>query len=355
MNPRSLVLALCLLVGVPAWAASGLEAARARAQVARTEARALRTQQQTLRDELQGVAERIEALKARAQGRLTTGTELETALRRSQELSGSLTQLAQAVSTAEGESERAHVALHQALSEELGRLMTAWDKTVDRAQRATLLEVMRTTRTERDSVRLALPASKVPTLDRTTTGGDDPEDLLEQADTLRDAEDKVRERLKLMRARITEAREERDLDRRMSDFLGEESMFDEQDRRLRLRMSSDRSLRVEPSDRGGGLFQEASGDSDAPPMSGNPGTGAPPEPSMPDTPGTPTTGRPEPMSVRATDRRPLVDGVRAQDLAAGGPVDLTAMEAEARRLEALAGELDGRAGALERRAQELTK
>ncbi|MFY1829308.1 TetR family transcriptional regulator [Myxococcus fulvus] len=353
MNPRSLVLALCLLVGVPAWAASGLEAARARAQVARTEARGLRTQQQTLRDELQGVAERIEALKAKAQGRLTTGTELETALRRSQELSGSLTQLAQAVSAAEGESERAHVALHQALSDELARLMTAWDKTADRAQRATLLEVMRTTRTERDAVRLALPASRVPTLDKTTTGGDDPEDLLEQADTLRDAEDKVRERLKLMRARITEAREERDLDRRMSDFLGEESMFDEQDRRLRLRMSSDRSLRVEPSDRGGGLFQgESNGDSDSPPMSGNPGGPT----SGPDpAPETPTPSRPEPMSARATDRRPLVDGVRAQDLAAGGPVDLTAMEAEAKRLEALARELDGRAGALERRAQELTK
>ncbi|MCP3058368.1 TetR family transcriptional regulator [Myxococcus sp. K38C18041901] len=353
MNPRSLVLALCLLVGVPTWAASGLEAARARAQVARSEARGLRTQQQTLRDELQGVAERIETLKAKAQGRLTTGTELETALRRSQELSGSLTQLAQAVSTAEGESERAHVALHQALSDELARLMTAWDKTADRAQRATLLEVMRTTRTERDAVRLALPASKVPTLDRTTTGGDDPEDLLEQADTLRDAEDKVRERLKLMRARITEAREERDLDRRMSDFLGEESMFDEQDRRLRLRMSSDRSLRVEPSDRGGGMFQsDSEGSSDSPPMSGNPGapTGGP-DPG----PETPTPSRPEPMSARAQDRRPLVDGVRAQDLAAGGPVDLTAMEAEAKRLETLAKELDGRAGALERRAQELTK
>ncbi|NTX09156.1 TetR family transcriptional regulator [Myxococcus sp. CA051A] len=352
MSPRPLALLLCLLCAVPVWAASGLEAARSRAQAARTEARSLRTQQQALRDELQGVAARIEALKAERKGRLTTGTELEAALRRSQELSGSLTGLAQSVSTAEGESERAHLALHQALSDELARLRGAWDQTADRGQRATLLEALRTTRTERDAVRAALPASRVPMMDKATAGGDDPEDLLEQADTLRDAEDKVRERLKSLRARITEVREEKDLDRRMSDFLGEESMFDEQDRRLRLRMRSG-NLRVAPSDRGGGMF---AGEADV--------SGGPPPGEGTDTPGIPTTpqpgtgtGRdpalPEPEPARATDRRPQVDGVRAQTLAAGGPVDLAAMEAEAKRLEALAHELDGRAGALEHRAQEL--
>lgn len=352
MSPRLLALVLCLLWAVPGWAASGLEAARARAQAARTEARSLRTQQQTLRDELQGVAARIEALKAERKGRLTTGTELEAALRRSQELSGSLTGLAQAVSTADGESERAHLALHQALSDELARLRGAWDVTADRGQRATLLESLRTTRAERDAVRAALPASRVPLLDKASPGGDDPEDLLEQADALRDAEDKVRERLKALRSRITEVREEKDLDRRMSDFLGEESMFDEQDRRLRLRMRSDRSLSVDPSDRGGGMFAGESDTAVDPPNVGTDGPGIPTSPEPGRDPSVPT---PTPLSsTRATDRRPQVDSVRAQTLAAGGPVNLAELEAEAKRLESLARELDGRAGALEHRAQELT-
>ncbi|QSQ19996.1 TetR family transcriptional regulator [Pyxidicoccus parkwayensis] len=360
MNPRLSVLLLCLLLGVPAWGASGLDAARGRAQAARTEVRSLRGQQQSLRDELNGLAARIEALKAERQGRLTTGTELDAALRRSQELSGSLTGLAQSVVAAEGESERAHLALHTALSDELGRLRAAWDATSDRGQRAKLLEAMRTVRAERDAVRAALPASRVPALDGAASVRDDPEDLLEQADTLRDTEDKVRERLKALRGRITEVREERDLDRRMNDFLGEESMFDEQDRRLRVRLSGDRVQVDRAVNRGGGASY----------MEDSPGapTGNPAPPPGVSTPGDNVGGNPnnpgsfpnEPVpssvtSARASDRRPQVDSVRAQDLAAGGPVDLAAMEAEAARLESLARELDGRASTLEHRAQELDK
>ncbi|MCE9669319.1 TetR family transcriptional regulator [Myxococcus stipitatus] len=341
MSLRSAILVLCLVLGAPAWGVSALEAARTRAQAVRTEARGLRGQQQALRDELNALASRIETLKAERQGRLTTGSELEAALRRSQELSGSLTGLAQAVATAEGESERAHLALHQALSEELSRLRAAWDGTQDRAERARLLQAMRATRDERDAVRSALPASRVPSLERAAPGGDDPEDLLEQADTLRDAEDKVRERLKLLRARISEAREEKDLDRRMNDFLGEESMFDEQDRRLRLRLRSDSTLQVEPSQRSGGMFGGELMLDDSPSLPGAPSNGENPTP-MPPT-------------ARATDRRPQFEGVRAQALASGGLADLAQLEAEERRLESLAGELDGRASALERRARELTR
>ncbi|AEI62427.1 developmental regulator SasN [Corallococcus macrosporus] len=345
MTPRALALLLSLLLAMPGQAASGLEAVRGRAQVARAETRALRGQQQTLRDELNGLAARIETLKARRQGRLMAGTDLEDALRRSQELSGQLTRLAQAVVAAEGEAERAHLALHTALSDELARLLAAWEGTMDRGQRAKLLESVRSVRAEREAVRAALPASQVPSLDRATAGGDDPEDLLAQADTLRDTGDKVRERLKALRGRITEVREERDLDRRMNDFLGEESMFDDHDRRLRLRMGSDRSIQVERSEPGTPMFQ---GDDAAPPgpnVGGRPNEGADPDPGPSPTP--------TPFSARAADRRPLVETQRAQDLASGGPVDLAAMEAEAARLEALARELEGRATKLERRAQEL--
>ncbi|GHG68488.1 TetR family transcriptional regulator [Comamonas sp. JC664] len=344
MNLRPLVLLLSLVLAVPGQAASGLESMRGRAQTARSETRALRGQQQTLREELNGLATRIEALKAQHRGRLTVGTELEAALRRSQDLSGQLTGLAQAVVAAEGASERAHLALHTALSDELARLRLAWDGTTERGQRATLLDAMRTLRAEREAVRAALPASRVPAMDRASAGGDDPEDLLAQADTLRDTEDKVRERLKALRGRITEVREERDLDRRMNDFLGEESMFDDQDRRLRMRMGSDRTLQVERAEPNAPAFQDSAGPPPAPNVGGRPNEGGEPGPDRPAFPM---------QSTRATDRRPHVETQRAQDLAAGSAVDLPAMEAEAARLEALARELEGRATKLERRAQEM--
>ena len=353
MTLRALALVACLLLGAPAGAASGLEQARAKAQTARVEVRTLRTQQQGLRDELNGLAARIEALKAQRQGRLTPGGELESALRRSQELSGQLTGLAQSVSGAEGEVERAHLALHGELSQELTRLRSAWDATTDRSARARLLEQMRSVRGEREAVRAALPASQVPALDGAARG-DDPEDLLAQADALRDTQDKVRQRLQALKTRITEVREERDLDRRMNDFLGEESMFDDQDRRLRLRSVGADGVQVAPTQRGSGprLPWVTSGDqSSPPPMLGDPYSGGNDDPQSEE--GTPTAGGMVAPSITASDRRPQVDPVRAQALAAGGPEDLTSLEQEAAKLESLARELDGRAGALERRAKTL--
>ncbi|SET91575.1 TetR family transcriptional regulator [Stigmatella erecta] len=352
-------LLLCLLLGAPAWAATGLEASRGTAQQARTAVRTLRERQQALRQELNGLAGRIETLKAQRQGRLTAGPELEQALRRSQELSGELTGLAQAVAGAEGESERAHLALHAALSEALEQARAAWDATSDRNRRATLLTRMRELRAEREAVRAALPASRVPALGR-AEASDDPTDLLEQADALRDSGDKVRQRLTALKSRITEVREERELERRMSDFLGEERMFDEQDRNMRLRLSAT-GLSPQLDARDGNTEGVAAGPPpSAPPpadtpVDTSPGGGEPPLP-LPEVGGVPGPTAPPataPVPVQARDHRPQVQGVRAQELAAGDFENLAAMEAEAKRLESLARELDSRASALERKVREL--
>jgi uncharacterized coiled-coil DUF342 family protein len=355
-------LMLCLLLGAPVWAASELEAIRSRAQVARTQVRTLRERQQALRGELNGLAARIETLKAEQQGKLTTGPELEQALRRSQELSGELTGLAQAVAGAEGDAERAHLGLHAALSEELSQVHAAWDAAPTREQRTQLLARMRQLRAEREAVRAALPASRVPALSR-AEASDDPEDLLEQADALRDSEDKVRQRLSTLKARISEVREERALERRMNDFLGEESMFDEQDRRLRLRADGDQKFAVDST---------LSPRSNPPSAVDNQADAAPPPEAMPVTnpaPGAPPSGpaigennggapRPPAPTVpagpaRASDSRPQVEASRAQQLAAGDFDDLASLEAEAKRLESLARELDSRARALESKVREL--
>jgi hypothetical protein len=355
MNRPLSTLLLCLLLGAPAWALTGLEAVRAKAQAARAEVRTLRERQQSLRGELNGLAERIEALKAAQQGKLTPSAELDQALKRSQELSGTLTGLAQSVASAESESERAHVALHAVLSEELTRVKAAWDSTEDRQERARLLSRMRELRAEREAVRSALPASQVPALGRADTS-DDPEDLLEQADALRDSEDKVKQRLKVLKARIAEVREERDLERRMNDFLGEEAMFDEQDRRLRLRVNENKAVEVEatPVSRNTPFFPYFGGgpesDRGPTPVAADP----PPMAPAPEQPDVPDNAIQDPLPpARASDRRPQVNPIRAQQLAAGDFDDLASLEAQAKQLESLARELDSRANALERRVREL--
>ena len=146
---------------------------------------------------------------------------------------------------------------------------------------------MRALRAERDAVRAALPAAQVPAL-LPAPSSDDPEELLEQADALRDAGDKVKQRLAALESRIAEAREERDLDRRMGDFLGEGAMFDEQDRRLRLdRDPHAREFGYRPA---GGAQDSFAG---APGVSGH--DGQPPAARAPDTADT--------ADSRATDRR----------------------------------------------------
>ncbi|WNG24189.1 TetR family transcriptional regulator [Cystobacter fuscus] len=364
-----LALWLCLVPGAPVWAASGLDTPRTQAQQARARVRELREQQQVLRAELNTLAGRIEQLKAGQKGRLVAGSELEQALQRSQELSGQLTGLAQSLAGAESEAERRHLALHTALSAELDRVRAAWDATSDRRARAGLLERMRTLRAERDAVRTALPPSQVPALPGAATS-DDAEDLLEQADALRDTEDKVKQRLQALRARLTEVREERELERRMSDFLGEESMFDEQDRRLRLSFdSTTRNVSVNATPRTG---TPALVSRDEAPVGGNEPGGATPPMSPgdntndpvdsappPGIPSGPATGDPynynsgTPPVPQAVDSRPQVGTVRAQVLASDFPEDVRGLEQEAARLESLARELDSRADSLERRAREL--
>jgi hypothetical protein len=357
---RVLLPVLLCLLGLPVWAASGLESLRSEAQATRAQVRELREHQQGLRAELNTLAGHIESLKAEQKGRLVAGSELETALRRSQELSGQLSGLAQSLAGAESEAERRNLSLYTALSDELARVRASWDATSEREARARLIARMRELRDERDAVRAALPASQVPALDRAHVSSDDPEDLLEQADALRDSEDKVRERLKALRSRLTEVREERELERRMSDFLGEDSVFDEHDRRMRLRFDAT-SKRVEveatprtPSSLLPGAVADSAdfseGVSTPPPVPAGAPSGDPSAP-LPTNP--PPRESETPRYSHASDNRPQVGTVRAQTLASGELEDMKDLEAEAARLETLARELDSRADTLERRAREL--
>ncbi len=359
MKPNAALLALCLLA-VPALGAGPVEALRGSSKALRDQVTALRSEQLSRRTELSALSAQIEALKAKSKGRLLPGGELDAALKQSQELSGVLTDLAQRMSAREAELESAHLALLEALSGELARLRADFDRQTDRGARRGLITAMRKVRSEREQVRAALPATRVPTLDALRPS-DDPEELLEQADLLRDNEEKLTKELKALDARIAERKEEAELDKRVQRFLGEESMFDDQDRRLRVQRTT--TLTAEPPKTqetggppppalGAGTNQDTAGSFNSPPGGLAPMAGAP----APDTRNTgPALGDGLDVgSVRVTngsDARPQVGQGAA--IATGDNDDTADLEVQRRKLKGLADELKRKAAELEKRAAQL--
>lgn len=353
MSPRAALLLGCLLLAFPAFAASSLDAMRATSRQTREQVSALKAEQLKKRSELSVLSERIETLKSQSKGRLLPGGELDSALKASQELSGSLTDLAQQVSARETELETANLALLDGLSGELNRLRMDFDRQTDRSKRKALIDQMRKLRVERDALRATLPASKLPTLD-TVKPSDDPEELLEQADLLRDNEEKLAKELKALEARIAERREEAELDRRVQRFLGEESMFDDQDRRLRVQRTTTTQTDSPPVSSGGpqnaeynaaASPQDTAGGNAPPPG----GFGADRSPAAPTLNGLDKGG----VSITAgSDARPQV-GSASPNTVATGDEDLEDLEVERAKLKNLADQLKRKAQELEKRASQL--
>jgi hypothetical protein len=308
--------------------------ARAQAQKSREQSLAIRARQSQLREELNGMAARIEALKAQQASRLLPGGELPDLLRRSQELSDSLTQLAAQLSRSEAEAEAAGSALADALSHEMDRARAAFEQSQDRGERRALLDRLRALRRERDQVRAGLSAAALPTVHDAQAGSDDPEDLLEQADALRDAQDKVSARLRALDRRLGELRQEQELDRRMGEFLEDDLAFDEKDRRFR-------------QGRGFGLAtMEDTG--------GGPAAPAPEKlPSDSFTVGFGGPGRSStPSSGPVGDGTPQV-GLKDGVTAGRGEDELSVLARQRAELESMAAELGKKADELERKAKEL--
>jgi hypothetical protein len=173
-------------------------------------------------------------------------------------------------------------------------------------------------------------------------GSDDPEDLLEQANALRDSEDKVRQQMKALQLRIAEIHRERELDRRMSDFLGEERLFDEQDRRLRSASAASRTgSPTADTAAPGGVFSATASPGALQPTSATSATsststasaGSGGAPSIHDS--RPRVGGGDPVSPEGADLR-----------------ELSALEEKLRKLESLVQQLDARASEIEARARE---
>jgi hypothetical protein len=346
---QTLLLSLCLL-GSSAFAAGQLESLRGKAEASRAAVQAVRGEQMARRQELNQLAGRIETLKAQSKGKLVPGGELDGALKRSQELSGTLTTLAGQFAEREADAERVNLALLAELSSALESARADFDRQTDRAARKATIARLRTLRAEREQVRAAIPAARVPALEALRSS-EDPEALLEQADAARDNEDKVRAQLKSTEQRIAELKEERELDRRVNQFLGDESLFDDTDRRIRVSRSTgaDNSLKTTAgtptgTERGttadSAQSPSAFGGFGAAPGSPQGATEAPPPPTAGGSSGAPRT-------TAGTDARPLLN---AQRIAGGDEDDLEELEVQRLKLKGLAEELKARARELEKKA-----
>jgi hypothetical protein len=370
MKLSAVILTACLLAS-PVWAAGSLDALRSGSRGAREQVTALRAEQLRQRNELSTLSSQIETLKAASKGKLLPGGELDSALKRSQELSGVLSTLAQQVSGREAELENANMTLLDGLSSELTRLRAEFDRQTDRGVRKGLIDQLRKLRAERDALRATLPAAKLPTLDAVRPS-DDPEELLEQADLLRDNEEKLRRELKTLEARIAERRDEVELDRRVQRFMGEESMFDDSDRRLRVQRTvttpgtAPTASLADPKNEAaappagttadttagsGGAFNSP-GPFGAQSSLGTAAPGAPAD-SRAANEGTSINTGLDSSSIRVTnasDARVQVGGTRT---ISGGDDDLEDLEVERLRLQGLAGQLKQKADELQKRASQL--
>jgi hypothetical protein len=342
-RPVSL-LTLALLAGL-AGAATQLETLRAESKAGREKVASIREQRASLRKELNDLASRIEHLKSERSSRLFRNSELQTALRRSQQLSGRLSELARDLSSVEAASQRTDIALLGAISEELTRLGSEWEGMKDTNARRQVVARLRELRVERDRLRSDLPSAPLPPLE-SVHPSEDPEDLREQADAARDAEDKVRRQLRVVETRIAEAREEKELDRRMNQFLGDEYMFDEHDRRLRFGNSSATFGRTPGAT---GPTGQPQGDT-ARPSAPSVAAGQPhPEENAPGVAGLST--RAEALASGNVARQASMLEERKS---LGSDLDnIRSLELERQRLQSLAEQLQEQAQQLERRARSL--
>ncbi|MFO0593764.1 MAG: TetR family transcriptional regulator [Myxococcaceae bacterium] len=378
MKLKGLLVAAVLAFSATALGAGSLDALRTDSRQLREQVATLRAKQLEGRNELSTLSARIQTLKEQSKGKLLPGGELDSALKRSQELSGALSDLSQQLTGRESALETANLSLLDALSLELTRQRAEFDRQPDRGVRRQLIDSMRKLRLERDALRQTLPAAKLPALD-TLKASDDPEELLEQADLLRDNEEKLRKELKAVESRIAERREEQELDRRVQRFMGEESMFDDTDRRLRLQrtVSTPTSAPTKnetgvqatndpktPVQSGTAFDSTAAGTSGPAPTAPTGGVtlgafGAAPAADRSNAEsggfgGQTTPGALDSSNIRVTnasDARPQLGGTRP--VAGGNDDDLSDLEVERARLQGLAEQLKKKAKELEQRAAQL--
>jgi len=192
-------------------------------------------QRNQLAGRLSKLSQQIKQRKAeRKEGGILPDLPLQEMLRRSRELSETLTLIT-----------REMEALNQARKDRLQKLSLIYDRLVERtarsirqasgARKTELLRSLAEFRTQRDRVRRELlPHSKArpPIQTGEMLASDDPDELRERADAVRDEQDRLRRRLNRVELRIAQVQADHRLEREMQDFQEDQALFGEEGRIL---------------------------------------------------------------------------------------------------------------------------
>jgi len=371
MRFRSTILLFVLLLASTASAAN-LPVLRDQVSTARVRLESVKGERGELERSLGEVAERIEALKLqRAAGgtsALLGSPELDELLKRSQELSTRLSETLRLEREAEQAVSTEKSRLLAGLEGELARLHDDWDAAKTSAARQALIPRIRALRAERDGMRGEGPAASAPKLSNRPT--DDPDELLERADAFLDGVDKLRKQEQQLAERIAVLERERELERRMNDFLSEGALFDDSDRRISVsrpprapQASADSPASLDDPN---GKRGEENGTPVAPSAGGEDTNQYGNPPGVDSTPGgtglPPATDSPEPGRHGGLDPVPPAqsEGVSLAPPESARPVSaysedetLDQLRAKQERLRALADELKRKADETARKAREL--
>lgn len=153
---------------------------------------------------------------------------LEAELAESQRQADALVQARAQEALRQGELQRSREALYQALNQEIAAREPS-------ARGAAALQALQALQAERAAV---APASSAQVPAPSFQGGtDDPRELHERADALRDQADKLARQEAALDARIQAARQQAKLEKQLRRLAGSEGLFDEADRRVRVTRS----------------------------------------------------------------------------------------------------------------------
>ncbi|MBS2027913.1 MAG: hypothetical protein JST54_08430 [Deltaproteobacteria bacterium] len=174
--------------------------------------------------QLDALSAEIAKAKAAGQPALFGSGELEHKLAQSQALSDQLAQSRAAEAARAQELEAAREKLYQALSSEIAA----------RQGNGEASNVAALQKLESERAQVAPKAAQAVAAPKFTTPSDDPRELRERADALRDQADKLAKQQQALDDRIQAARDQQQLERHLRRLSGDDALFDESDRRVRV-------------------------------------------------------------------------------------------------------------------------